>query len=108
MADRHHLTGEWIPPAGFPRLPEPDGRELRVTLAAAALLRVTPPYMSTLAKREGLTIYTARTSPGGSETNYYLLEELLALKAKKAGYEKLATGDAHPTEFTLKQPSDEA
>ena len=43
MAERHPQTGEWTPPSGFPRLPEPDGRELRQTIAAASILGVVPP-----------------------------------------------------------------
>lgn len=97
----HPITGEWVPPTGFPRLPEPDGRELRATIAAAKLLGIVPPHMSTVAKREGLSIYTAKLRSGGT-AHYFLLDELLELKARRSNFVPETAETAHPTEFKLK------
>lgn len=105
MADRHPVTGEPIPPAGFPTLP--DGTELRSRLAAAALLGITPPHMTTVSQRHDLTIYTARTNKSGPESLFWVLDELLQLKAERANFRKMSEGAANPTEFKLKSPRDQ-
>lgn len=105
MADRHPLTGEWLPPAGFPTLP--DGTELRSRFPAAKLLGVTPGHMTWVSERHNLTVYTARTSKHGPESLFWVLDELLQLKAESANFKKLSDGAANPTEFKLKSPRDQ-
>lgn len=81
MTNRHPVTNEHVPPMGFPTLP--DGREVRDRLAAAALLGLrNPDSMWELAKRRNLTIFKGPSGGTGRGTaNYYLLSELLDIKA---------------------------
>lgn len=90
-----------MPPGGFPRLPEPDGRELRPSLAAAKLLGVVPSYLGRVAEKYDLTVYTAPVN--GGRANYYLLEEILEVKARARFGEPKGSLYEHPVEFEVKR-----
>lgn len=95
----HPETGEWLPPGGFPRLPEPDYRELRPQIAAAKLLGVVPSYMARIAEKYDLSVYTAVVK--GGEANFYVLDEILELRARRRFGDTAQT--AQPTEFQVKR-----
>lgn len=97
----HPKTGEWMPPGGFPRLPEPDGRELRAQMSAAKLLGVVPSYMARVADKYDLTVYTSTVK--GGQANYYVLDELLELRARKRFGEPQSALTAKPTQFEVKR-----
>jgi hypothetical protein len=97
----HPETGEWMPPGGFARLPEPDGRELRPQLPAARLLGVVPSYMARVAKKHDLSVYTAKV--GGHDANFYVLDELLELRARHRFGVPQTAATAKPSEFQVKR-----